>query len=390
MLKKFGDVAKGDVKKNPFKIAEYRETYEATTEIIQDDDGIMMEEKDYIQYQMGKNVDPLSPVDAAAAWAKMAATLGEHFHDKKGQGGAYRFRVSLADKVIFRSSFKQSRKVELHGKTVKNPGGDAIQKMKHLVPNGQSTTGDDTQELNAMAKAMLLAGNGMQEDGSFDGSFMLGNIRNIRKLAEDETEDEAVADMPEGKKDQKGDADADHDDGSSTFGAGSFSSAPQARQKKEKGRDAVAMSDEIAKAQRVRRKACTMLTNNFNEKMPACDAALLQALPNADNMHLKTAYQLCTNRTDFAKAIMADTSHRLETLLDAVDNPWKPEKAAMKLPDAVDNPGKPEKAASEAGSPQMLSWDDFAKLYAPPWHGGGPQHGEELVGEDVRGCGRRP
>ena len=119
--------------------------------------------------------------------------------------------------------------------------------MKHLVTNGQSTTGDDTQELNAMAKAMLLAGNGMQDDGSFDSSLMLGNIHNIRKLAEDETEDKAMADMPEGKKDQKCDADADNDDGS-TFGGGSSSSAPQARQKKEKGRDAVAMSDEIAKA----------------------------------------------------------------------------------------------------------------------------------------------
>eukprot|EP00969_Alexandrium_andersonii_P324437 14335446-Alexandrium_andersonii.AAC.1 len=60
---------------------------------------------------------------------------------------------------------------------------------------------------------MLMTGNGMEEDGSAEGAFAYGNINNLRKMVDDESEaeEEGQADEDSSRK-GKDKADKDKDD----------------------------------------------------------------------------------------------------------------------------------------------------------------------------------
>ena len=48
LMARFKETTKRDPKKNPFKICEYKETYESRAEVLQDDHGEMMDEEDFV------------------------------------------------------------------------------------------------------------------------------------------------------------------------------------------------------------------------------------------------------------------------------------------------------------------------------------------------------
>ena len=119
----------------------------------------------------------------------MEASPKAHYHDKKGEGGAFRFRVSLRDKVTFRSAFASKRSMQMSGQPIKNPTAGAIQKLRHQVANGQDTAFSlGSGDFNEMAKAMVASG-GMADDGDFEGSMMAGNLGKLRALVDDESSD---------------------------------------------------------------------------------------------------------------------------------------------------------------------------------------------------------
>ena len=87
-------------KKNFFKIAEYKEIFEASREIIVDDEGEMMEEDEYIDYVTNRRVDRLDYNKAKVNWGAMVTNRKQEYFDKKGKGNAFRFRIKIKDKVL--------------------------------------------------------------------------------------------------------------------------------------------------------------------------------------------------------------------------------------------------------------------------------------------------
>jgi hypothetical protein len=55
LLSRFHETTKGNAKKNPFKVAEYKEKFCAKSMVINDDQGEMLEEDDFVTHMMARS-----------------------------------------------------------------------------------------------------------------------------------------------------------------------------------------------------------------------------------------------------------------------------------------------------------------------------------------------
>ena len=58
LLSRYREQTKGNARKNPFRFADYKEKFCAKSIVLQDDEGEMMEEEEFIAFQMNKTVAP--------------------------------------------------------------------------------------------------------------------------------------------------------------------------------------------------------------------------------------------------------------------------------------------------------------------------------------------
>ena len=168
----------GNAKKNPFSVAQYKETYEASSEIIKDDEGEMFEQGAYIDHVCTRKTNRMTPLEAAKSWEDMLANKDRHYSDKGGTGGAIRFRVSLRDLVIFRDRFAHKRGAEVMGKQLKNPDELGIQKLRDSVVNG-SASSDQKLDLFAIGQAMVSSSGGMDFDVQDSQSWTWAQLLSI-------------------------------------------------------------------------------------------------------------------------------------------------------------------------------------------------------------------
>ena len=308
---------KGNSKKNPFKVAEYKEKYEATQEVLQDDQGEMMDEEDYIGHCATRSKNRLSHVQAQAEWQQMVANPKKHYSDKKGPNGSYRFRISLRDLVTFRSAVKHARGLEMGQGPLKNFKPEQLAKMKHTVAHGIAGSSFDGGDLNDLARAMVASGSSvMRDDGNFEGSLMTGGLSGLRSMMDEASnDDESETLHDDGASSKKQRKDNGEESGAE---ASSKAASSKAAGKKKAEADEITISNEIAKSQRVWRKACQSLTDYFQALEPAAGELLVECQKHAESIHIKNALAMCSLRTKFAKACLGDSAAALEALIQEV------------------------------------------------------------------------
>ena len=140
-------------RRGTFSLAEYKEEFETSTEILKDDVGEMMNEEEFMDYCKTCKGGKLTTAAAALKWLTMKDNKKEYISDYKH--GELRFRVSVKDVVTFRNAYKRSKKIELKNKGVKNPNEDQIDKMMNDIQKGHDNMMCDMED---MAKNMVLSG----------------------------------------------------------------------------------------------------------------------------------------------------------------------------------------------------------------------------------------
>jgi hypothetical protein len=150
-------------KRGKFIMAEYIEEYEASTEILKDDVGEMMEEEEFIEFCKTVKGGKLTFAQAQTKWCLLKDSKGDNYHDFGGKGGDIRFRVTVKDTVVFRNAFRHTKETQFKGKAVKNPDQNAMDQMRRDIALGHDGMEGDFH-MQGMAKLMVGAGSSGSQD----------------------------------------------------------------------------------------------------------------------------------------------------------------------------------------------------------------------------------
>ena len=282
-----------------FDVAQYKECFESTTEVLVDDQGEMMTEDEWVEYATSKRTGRLTATQAQAQWQnwKDNKNSAEVYHDMDKDGNM-RFRIHIRDLVTFRNSHIHKKQCEFIGKVFKKPTDENMHTLRDMILHGDVL--ETESERAQIAKNMVQAATGAETNGissAFDGM----NMHDIKKLAgsDSECEDDdgpEVAAKGEGiAKDKKEEKDRAKD-----------------KEKKDKEKfDESQLVDEQDKAARAWLKEVGKVQKMFVTCEPEADQVLEEAKANQDSKHIKNAYIICKRRTCAAKACMQMESTQL-------------------------------------------------------------------------------
>ena len=300
--------------KNKFIMAQYKQKWETSTEVLKDDEGLMMHEELYLEHCLTTEGGRLGRAAAASKWLNMMNNRKDYYTGMKGpEGSELRFRVSIADKVTFRNACRQVSTVETAQAVVKKADAAAVLKMKSQLLTGagagagaSSDDADVLADVSSVARQMIGSGTGAaarrgeaDSTASFAGAFDGMNIAKLRAMADD---------------------DSDSDGGRTTASrtttdAASVATAAEQNaqgKRKEVWFDA---DNEINKASWVWASSVSKLASEFDALAVQADEVLRDTARHKDEWR---AYGLCQRRSEAASLVMGSDSKALKSYLDSV------------------------------------------------------------------------
>jgi hypothetical protein len=301
----------GTRKKAPFKLAEFREAYETSTEVIKDDIGRMMDEEDFVKFATTDRKPRLTMQHAKTEWEHMKDTKKGRVHDNKN--GDIRFRVAVDELIIFRDAYRCKKELSMLKSSARNPDAAALQKMKNELRVGHNSMNmDDRDMFDDIAMQMGCSGAQVDEDGfhsAFDGAAA-GDIRNL---------------IPDGMKGGPSDHEEIADDQSDALASGDEQSLTLSKKKEKRGAPILATPKKkgqaswfdaetsISRTQRSWLEAVNKLEQALLEQLPGVDETMIaaKAVPNFSVGLLAKVISTCENRTTAVRHVLEGTPQAL-------------------------------------------------------------------------------